>query len=112
MSTVYSQIFDLVADPASALRKQIAVAVFKAATDISNAADPLPGQLLWAKGVLENPSAPKSIADQSVWLVLQNPAIFTALTATPFAATDDDVQSVVNSFVKQLSLIRIAAGGN
>jgi len=112
MSTTYSQLFDLAVNPATVLRKQISVAVFKSATDITNAANPIPAQLLWARGVLENPSAPKSIADQSVWLVLQNASVFTSLTTTPFTVTDSDVQFVVNSLLPQLARVRIPAGGN
>ena len=89
----YTDIYNAAVVVDSPLRKRIAVALHKAATDIA-AEDPQTQdhsqRLAWARRVFADPVG---WADKCVWLVLQNPVI----AAVPDTAPDNDVQFDVNS---------------
>lgn len=94
------------ADPAKPrLIKQIAVAVSKAATDVLNEDDATAkhsDRLTWARRVKLSGggvSAPVTMAESMVWEVLANATI----QAAPSAATDSDVQFVVNSLIDKFA---------
>jgi hypothetical protein len=84
----------------SALRKQIAVACSKAALDIFNEASDTANhanRLGWARRVqLTGIGGPAAMADTMIWKVLENATI----QANPAAATDSDIQFVVNSILE------------
>jgi len=89
----YTAIYDAAVIADSTLRKKVAVALHKAATDISNespSAENHSQRLAWARRVFADPVA---WAAKAVWIVMQNGTI----AADPGAATDADVQSVINS---------------
>jgi len=89
----YTAIHDAAVSADSVLRKQIAVALHKAATDIA-AEDPATAnnsqRVAWARRVFADPVG---WAERTVWTVMQNATI----AAAPTTATDSDVQFVVNS---------------
>jgi hypothetical protein len=89
----YVVIYDSAVVSDSTLRKKIAVALHKAASDIS-IEDPSTAdhsqRTAWARRVFADPVAWSA---QTVWTILQNATI----AADPEAATDSDVQFVVNS---------------
>jgi hypothetical protein len=77
----------------SLLRKQIAVALHKAATDIAAEAENTANhaqRLAWARRVFADPT---SWATKVVWTVMQNATIASTVPTT----SDSDVQFVVNS---------------
>ena len=81
------------------LRKQVAVALVKAAVDIVNesaATEDHSQRMAWARRVV---SDPLGWAEKAIWKVLENATI----QAAPSEATDSDVQFVVNSLVNTLS---------
>ena len=89
----YVTIYDSAVVTDSTLRKKIAVALHKAATDIS-VEDPSTAshsqRIAWARRVFDDPVG---WAEKAVWTVMQNGTV----QADPTAATDSDVQFVVNS---------------
>ena len=94
----YSDIYTAATDNTHALRKQVAVAVMKAAVDIVNEAANTANhanRLSWAKRVTNKNDAPVSEATNMIWKVLENATI----QASPTTAVDSDVQFVVNSLV-------------
>ena len=81
------------------LRKQVAVALHKAAVDIINeptATEDHSQRMSWARKVLADPVG---WAEKAIWKVLENATI----QASPATAQDSDVQFVVNSIVNTLS---------
>lgn len=93
-----TDIYDAAVPADSRLRKQIAAAVHKAAVDVRNEATNTANharRLTWADKVLNNPDGPAFWAGVFVWGVLENATI----VASPGAATDNDVQFVVNSLI-------------
>ena len=89
----YTAIYDSAVVADSTLRKKIAVALHKAATNIANE-DPQTAnnsqRVAWARRVFADPVG---WAEKTVWTVMQNATI----AADPTTATDNDVQFVVNS---------------
>jgi hypothetical protein len=89
----YVDIYDQATTVDSSLRKKIAVALHKAATDIA-VEDPQtanhPQRLAWARRVI---SDPVGWSEKAVWTIMQNGVI----AAAPTTAADNDVQFVVNS---------------
>lgn len=94
----YVDIYAAATDAAHVLRKQVAVAMHKAAVDVTNEG---PETLLhnerafWATKVLRDPVGWAAVA---VWKVLENSVI----AENPAGATDSDVQFVVNGLVNEL----------
>ena len=89
----YVDIYDAATVADSTLRKKIAVALHKAASDIaveSPATENHSQRLAWARDVFKNPVA---WSERVVWIVMQNATV----AANPGAATDNDVQFVINS---------------
>jgi predicted metal-dependent HD superfamily phosphohydrolase len=97
----YVVIYNAAIDEAGTLRKQVSVAIRKAATDV-RAEDPQTAnharRLQWANQSLTS-SGISSMTDSMIWFVLENATI----QANPGAATDSDVQFVVNSLVNQFA---------
>ena len=94
----YSDIYAAATDAAGSLRKQIAVAAFKAAVDVSNEAGSgheYETRKTWARKVLLSPTGPTEMAALMAWKVLETATI----QANPAAASDGDVQFVVSSLV-------------
>lgn len=94
----YTDIYTAAVDPNHGLRKQVAVALHKAAVDVLNelpSADLHKEREFWATKVVRDPVAWAAIA---IWKVLKNPTV----AAAPEAATDSDVQFVVNGLVNEL----------
>lgn len=89
----YTDIYDAAVVVNSPLRKRLAVALHKAATDIS-VEDPQTlnhsQRVAWARKVFADPVG---WADKTIWTILQNSTI----AATPDTAPDNDVQFAVNS---------------
>jgi hypothetical protein len=97
----YAIIHDAAVAADSTLRKQITVAIAKAATDIFNENPATNGherRMVWARQV-QTSSGRSQMADAMVWKVLENATI----QASPATATDSDVQFVVNSLVNQFA---------
>jgi hypothetical protein len=91
----YTDIYDQAVVADSTLRKQITVALHKAAGDIANESPSTENhsqRLAWARRVFLDTV---SWSSKAVWVVMQNATI----AANPAAATDNDVQFVVNSNV-------------
>jgi hypothetical protein len=98
----YSAIYTAATDAASPLRKQVAVAIHKAAVDVMNesAATALHQQrYYWARRAVSSADAPLAMASRWIWSVLENATI----QAAPATATDSDVQFVVNSLVNVMA---------
>lgn len=94
----YSDIYTAATDPDHVLRKQVAVAIASAATDIlneSSSTENHANRLSWAKKVKLNNEAPVNEAGVMIWKVLENATI----QASPATAGDSDVQFVVNSLI-------------
>lgn len=94
----YIDIYAAATDVTHSLRKQVAVALHKAAVDILNesaATEDHAQRMAWARRALADPVG---WAERSIWKVLENATI----QAEPAAATDNDVQFVVNSIVSSL----------
>lgn len=94
----YADIHTAATDDASPLRKQVAVAIAKAAADISNEDVGTANHDLrihWARRVSMSNEAPMVEAGVMMWKVLEN----ATLQADPANATDSDVQFVVNSLI-------------
>lgn len=100
----YADIYAPATDATHSLRKQTAVAMFKAAVDIV-AEDPgtpnHANRMWWARQVLDSNSGPVEMASRWIWKVLENATI----QANPSAATDSDVQFVVNSIIDSMANI-------
>jgi len=94
----YTDTFDAATTEGSVLRKQVAVALVKAAQDIVNdTVDPpanQPARLNLARAIREQ-GGPTRWADTFIWRVLENASI----AAAPTTSTDNDVQFVVNSLI-------------
>lgn len=93
----YAEIYVAATDENHVLRKQVAVALNKAAVDISNEGDVdvlHNDRITWAKRVFLDPTA---AAKKYIWKVLENETI----AAAPGTSPDSDVQFVVNSFVNK-----------
>jgi hypothetical protein len=91
----YLDIYNAATNATGTLRKQVTVAVAKAAVDVLNEAGSghvWDRRQAWAKQVLLNP-VPQ--AETMLWKVLENATI----QASPDTATDSDAQFVVNSLV-------------
>lgn len=100
----YSDIYNAATVADHSLRKQIAVAIHKAAVDVGNEAENTANhanRLHWANQVLANNEGPQQMAGRWIWKVLENATIQSA----PAAATDSDVQFVVNSIVDTMANI-------
>lgn len=92
----YTDVYNAATDPAAALRKQVTVALVKAAADIRNESAGTANHVrraAWADLVVSD--GPTVWADRVIWRVLENATI----AAAPATATDNDVQFVVNSLV-------------
>ena len=89
----YVDVYDAAVLADSLLKKQIAVALHKAASDIA-IEDPATQnhsqRLAWSRRVVADPV---EWADKAVWTVLQNATVAASLPNS----TDSDVQFVVNS---------------
>jgi hypothetical protein len=98
----YTDIYTAATDEAHVLRKQVAVALHKAAKDVVNES-PETGnhgnRLAWARKVTQGVNAPVSESERWIWAVLENATI----QASPATATDSDVQFVVNSLVNTMA---------
>jgi len=85
------------------LFQQVAVAVKKAAYDVTNE-DPGTGnhaeRLQWARNVHLTSDGPQTWAKKMIWRVLDNATI----AAAPTTATDADVQFTVNALVDEFAL--------
>jgi hypothetical protein len=91
----YATIYDA-ATTNRVLKKQVAVALFQAAVNITNEARETPNhanRLFWARTVIADPV---EWAEKAIWKVLENPTI----AAAPLSATDNDVLFVVNSNIE------------
>lgn len=87
----------------STLLKQTAVAIKKAAYDISNESEGTTNhaqRMQWMRNVTLTDDAPVKWAKKMIWRVLDNATI----QANPSAATDNDVQFVVNSLVDEFAI--------
>jgi hypothetical protein len=94
----YAAIYTAATDAEGPLRKQVAVAIHKAAVDVRGE-DPQTAnhtqRRAWSRLVLESPGGPARMAETMIWAVLENATI----QAAPTTATDSDVQFVVNSLI-------------
>lgn len=100
----YSDIYNAATVADHSLRKQIAVAIHRAAVDVSNEAENTANhanRLHWSHQVLANNEGPQQMAGRWIWKVLENSTI----QASPETATDSDVQFVVNSIVNTMANI-------
>ena len=98
----YSDIYTAATDDTHVLRKQIAVALHKAAQDVINESTETANhgnRLVWARKVTQGDSAPIVEAERWVWSVLENATI----QAAPTEAADNDVQFVVNALVNVMA---------
>ena len=94
----YSDIYDQAVAESTALKKKTAVALHKAAVDIINEDTGTAlhnDRLTLANRIVGNPVA---WADKVIWKVMENATI----AADPAAATDSDVQFVVNSLINTI----------
>jgi hypothetical protein len=94
----YTDIYTAATDATHVLRKQTAVALHKAAVDILNesaATEDHPQRMAWARRVMADPVG---WAEKAIWKVLE----IATIQAEPTAATDSDVQFVVNAAVSSL----------
>jgi hypothetical protein len=94
----YTDIYSAATDAAHVLRKQVAVALHKAAVEILNestATELHKEREFWASKVLRDPIGWAGIA---IWRVLENPTV----AANPTTAGDGLVQSVVGNAVNTL----------
>lgn len=98
----YTDIYTAATDDTHVLRKQVAVALHKAAQDVVNE-DPETAnhgnRLAWARKVTQGADAPVTESARWIWAVLENATI----QAAPTEATDNDVQFVVNSIVNTMA---------
>jgi len=97
----YAVIHDAAVAADSVLRKQITVAIAKAATDIFNEDPTTNGherRMVWSRQV-QTSSGRNQMADAMIWKVLENATI----QAAPNSSPDGDVQFVVNSLVNQFA---------
>jgi hypothetical protein len=95
----YADIYAAATASDHVLRKQVAVAIVKAAVDVMNestATEDHSQRMTWARRAL---SDPLGWAEKAIWKVLENATIQSA----PTEATDNDVQFVVNALVNTLS---------
>ena len=99
----YTAIYDAATGESAILRKQVTVAIVKAATDMLNDPGQSEPRRSWSAEVIAVPGAAKGIAKSAMWKVLENATIL----AAPDTATDSDVQFVVNSIIDFLLSLRI-----
>lgn len=100
----YAANYSAAAADSSTLRKQIAWAVTRAASDIRNE-DPGTANHLnrldWAKRITRTTNGIDAEAERVAWGVMQNATIQAAVAANPESVTDNDVQFVVNSLINE-----------
>ena len=97
----YAVIYDAAVAADSTLRKQVSTALHIAAVNVRNEDSQTANharRLQWSKQVLSQGGI-DSMATAMIWSVLENATI----QANPAAATDSDVQFVVNSLVNQFA---------
>jgi hypothetical protein len=88
----------------SSLRNRVAAAIAAAAEDVRNEAAATTHhaeRFAWATATLESESAPQAEAERAMWIVVQNATIQSAGEA----ATDNDIQFVVNGLVNFLASV-------
>jgi hypothetical protein len=98
----YVDIHAAATDATSALRKKVVVAIYRASVDIRNEATSTPNhavRLAWAMKVAGEAGEPERQAAAHIWGVMENATI----AANPAAATDGDVQFVINSLVNRMA---------
>jgi len=98
----YTDIYAAATDEDSTLRKQVAVAIHRAAVDVVNesaSTENHSDRLSWARKVLRSASGPTTESGAWTWKVLENATI----QANPAAATDNDVQFVINGLVDTMA---------
>jgi hypothetical protein len=98
----YTDIYTAATDDTHVLRKQIAVAMQKAATDIINedaGTANHANRLAWARRCINSNEGPIRMAERWIWKVLENATI----QAAPAESTDNDVQFVVNSLADTMA---------
>ena len=94
----YKDIYYVATAPGTLLVRQTAVALIKAATDVTledAGTQNHVKRLAWANDVLETRNAITQRASDALWKILENPTI----AATMDNCSDSDVQFVVNSLV-------------
>ena len=94
----YTDVYDQATNTTSTLAKQTAVALHKAAVNISNEATSVTDhdqRMAWARRVFADPV---SWSGKAIWKVMENATI----AANPATATDNDVQFVVDGIIPQL----------
>ena len=95
----YTDIYDAANSSGTALRKQTAVAIRKAATDVLNeSVDTVnhAARVEWATAVNLNTA---EWVNKMIWSVLENPTV----ASSPETQLDDTIQFVVNSLVNTYS---------
>jgi len=98
----YTDIYAAATTEESTLRQQVAVAIHKAAVDVVNesaSTENHSDRLSWARKVLRSVEGPITESGAWVWKVLENATI----QAAPTAASDNDVQFVINSLVNTMA---------
>ena len=98
----YTDIYTAATDDTHVLRKQVSVAIHKAAVDVINedsGTDNHANRITWARKVTSSNMSPVTEAERWIWKVLENATI----QAAPTTSTDNDVQFVVNSIVNQMA---------
>jgi hypothetical protein len=94
----YTDIYTAATDPTHTLRKQVSVAMMKAAVDVSNEAantENHENRIWWANQVLASNQGPVIYAERWIWKVMEDAGI----AANPTGASDSAVQNAVNSFI-------------
>ena len=99
----YPEIYVAATRTESALYRQVVVAVFRAAQDVTNedaGTANHANRLAWANDVLtQDGLSPTNEAKRWIWKVLENATIQT----NPSGATDSDVQFVTNAIVNEMA---------
>ena len=98
----YTDEYALFADDTNDLHKKVARAIDKAARDVINespSTENHENRLLWAKKIRKNPDIMITEAHRGMMYVLDNATV----SAAGNAATDNDVQFVVNGIVDTLA---------
>lgn len=94
----YADIYAAATDADGLLRKQITVAIHKAAADVLNedpATEDHEWRAKWARKVIREDRMPEDEAKKWVWRVLENATILASLPGS----VDSDVQFVVNGLI-------------
>jgi hypothetical protein len=98
----YTDEYDLFADTTNALHKKVARAIDVAARDVVNEAPATPNheiRLVWANWMRAAPDRVVAEAHRAMLRVLDNASV----AAAGNAATDNDVQFVINALVDTLA---------